>query len=229
MADIFDTIKTDVFDTVAVADRPDIFDEVGIEPPTQAEGLRPPTKTPEDFNLELSKFDIDIAQREEEQQFSFSDNSIQPFDPAEAPRQDETFKAGAVERGAVQVARALGITKLLPLREAGIAGGAAVPSPDELAQTAILKKLPEIVGSTAVIIGQFAAAHGLFRTIGFLQALPKSAGVITKAVETAKLFAGVEAIRQVGKLGFNKITDEDVPYEGAIGVIKSAAFGMIFG
>lgn len=290
--------------------------DIQIEPPTQAEGLRPPTKTPDEFNLELRKFNIDLTNRrggptrvdgtqkgpgflgtlqrpdgqvstelsigvefdgeeqlipslvptltkqqidhllgggepteeivdkavahskkrlsqgkspfKEEQQFSFSDNSIQPFDPAEAPRQDETFKAGAVERGAVQVARTLGITKLLPLREAGIAGGAAVPSPDELAQTAILKKLPEITGTTAVVIGSFAAAHGIFTSIGFMQALPASAGVIAKAVETAKLFAGVEAIKQVGKLGFNKITDEDVPYEGAIGVLKSAGFGMIF-
>ena len=166
--------------------------------------------------------------QEEEQQFSFSDNSIQPFDPAEAPSQDETFKAGAVERAAIQIARDVGLTSLLPLREAGIAGGAAVPSPDELAQTTIFKKLPEITGSTAVIIGKFAAAHGLFKTIGFLQALPKSAGVITKAAETAKLFGGVEAIDQIAKAGFNKITDEDLPYEGAIGVMKSAAFGMLF-
>ena len=165
---------------------------------------------------------------QEEEQFSFSDNSIQPFDPAEAPIQGETFKAGAVERAAIQIARDVGLISLLPLREAGIAGGAAVPSPDELAQTALRKKLPEITGSTALVIGKFAAAHGLFKTIGFLQALPKSASVITKAAETAKLFGGVEAIDQIAKAGFNKITDEDLPYEGAIGVMKSAAFGMLF-
>ena len=186
--------------------------DVQPEPTTQAEGLRPATKTPEGFTL-------DFAQDIEEEQFSFSDNSIQPFDPAEAPAQDETFKAGVVERAAVQIARDIGITSLLPLREAGIAGGAAVPSPDELAQTTIFKKLPEIIGTTSLIIGKFAAAHGLFKAIGFLQALPKSASVITKATETAKLFLGIEAIEQVTKANFNKITDEDLPYEG---------WGMIF-
>ncbi len=190
----------------------DALDAQTIEPVTQAEGLRPSTRTPDEFEPEIS----------------FSDNSIQPFDPAEAPSQDETFKAGVVERAAIQIARDVGLISLLPLREAGIAGGAAVPSPDELAQTSIFKKLPEITGSTAVIIGKFAAAHGLFKTIGFLQALPKSAGVIAKAAETAKLFGGIEAIDQVAKAGFNKITDEDLPYEGAIGVMKSAAFGMLF-
>ena len=165
---------------------------------------------------------------EGEEQFSFSDNSIQPFDPAEAPIQGEVFKAGAVERAAVQIARDVGLTKLLPIREAGLAGGAAVPSPDELAQMTFRKKLPEIVGTTANIIIQFGAAHGLFKAIGFLQALPKSAGILTKAAETAKLFAGVEAIEQVVKGGFNQITDEDVPYEGAIGVLKSGGWGMLF-
>lgn len=195
-----------------------------LEPPTQAPGLRPATKRPEGFNFEQANADQAAA----DELFSFSDNSIQPFDPAEAPIQGDSFKAGAVERGAVQVARSLGITSLLPLREAGLAGGAAVPSPDELAQTAFLKKLPEIVGSTAVMVGKFAAAHGIFKAIGFMQELPKAAGVLSKAFETAKLFAGVEAIDQVAKKGFNEITGDDLPYEGAIGVMKSAAFGMIF-
>ncbi|KKK76009.1 hypothetical protein LCGC14_2868000, partial [marine sediment metagenome] len=180
------------------------------------------TKAPEEFKLDLTQ------QFEDDPQFSFSDNSIQPFDPAEAPIQGETFKAGAVERAAVQIARDVGLTKLLPVREAGLAGGAAVPNPDELAQMTIRKKLPEIVGTTANIIIQFGAAHGIFKSIGFLQVLPKSAGVLTKAAETAKLFGGVAAIEQVVKGGFNEITDEDVEYEGAIGVLKSAGWGMIF-
>lgn len=150
-----------------------------------------------------------------------------PFDPAEPPIKGETFKAGAVERGAIAAARATGILKILPVKEAGLAGGAAVPSPDELKTMSWYKKIPEAVGWTAEQIGELAAMHGILKGLGVIGRMPKHPTIWNKAAEMARWFGGAEGIRQGGKLIGETITQKPLGYKPQE-IIKSAALGYLF-
>jgi len=149
-----------------------------------------------------------------------------PFDPAEPPIAGETFRAGAIERGAVAALRNLA-GPLMP-KGAGLAGGAAVPSPEELKKMPWHKKIPEYTGAGLMELDKLATMHGILRGIGLIGKLPAHPGALSRAAEMAKWFGGTGTIEQLSKLGIEKVTGEDVGYEGVTSVLKSATIGAMF-
>lgn len=175
-----------------------------VTEPAIAEPIRPPIEQPMAFELPADPLDTALRGVAELAQF------------------EKEYKPTFVDRAAMAAARATGIPKAFGVKEAGLAKGALVPSPEELKKMPWYKKMPEYAGWTAETIVELATLHGIFKSIGFLQKLPKSATAIDKAVEMAKWFGGTEAIRQAGR----RITQQDS--EGATAILKSAGIGFAF-
>lgn len=179
-------------------------EEPAVAEPDITKPIRPPIaeKQPMAFELPADPLDTAIRGITELAQF------------------EKEYKPTFVDRATVAAARATGIPQAFRAKEAGVAKGALVPSPEELEKMPWYKKMPEYTGWAAETIVELATLHGIFKSIGLLQKLPKSATAINKAVEMAKWFGGTEAVRQAGR----RLTQQDT--EGATAILKSAGIGF---
>ncbi len=151
-----------------------------------------------------------------------------PADPADLPIMTENelarfqreYKPSAVERFAAGAVRAFGI----PTKEAGLASGALVPSPEELAEMPWHKKIPETAGSVMVGLTELAAVQGILGSVGVLQKLKPTSSVLAKAWELSKLFGGLGVVEE-GKKALLEKGGVDAGYQGATGVFKDMLLG----